>query len=428
MPRVIPHDSRQFTVLVWAGMLWLMLTDAPVSQAQESRATDDLTVKSVKQRISDEAIEADRQVFRQLRAKLAAARSQGSLEQACALVKAEAWLNVSEEEYDENEEGDIVDVTLREAQRLLRSLDHAGDAMQNKTRLLKTPTTARPDLWLQLDQLRARDASCACNQLAQLEVQLSWADHEVQEGRQHARPYIEAAERLAESAKYEVEKACPVTASLPHVPSMPVKEPALVELPPAPVHEPGLSIPSPPPAVPEPPLPPASVSTPEPTITLATLPWSVHFSTNRSGISKSTAKVLDKVSAVLLKYPNAIISLEGHADQRGDAVYNKLLSERRTKAVKDYLVRAGINRDHLSTAALGNSRPLTSSRQNRDLAKNRRVVIVVVNIEQIRSEEQESDLQLDQRTPKKNSHPVERSTQPRAKGKQQKKNHSGRAR
>ena len=39
---------------------------------------------------------------------------------------------------------------------------------------------------------------------------------------------------------------------------------------------------------------------------------------------------------------------------------------------------------------------LTSSRQKRGPAKNRRVVIAVVNIEQIRSEEQDSDVQLDQ--------------------------------
>ena len=138
-----------------------------------------------------------------------------------------------------------------------------------------------------------------------------------------------------------------------------------------------------PPAAPEPPLPSDSVSMAEPVITLATLPWSVHFPTNRSGISKLTEKVLDKVSMVLLQYPDAIVRLEGHADQRGDAVYNEQLSERRTKAVKDYLVKAGINADHISTTALGNSRLLTSSRQKRDPAKNRRVVIVLGTSEAI---------------------------------------------
>ena len=398
MHAMVVRTGRRTQVGAWYGLFLLALLWCQGVEARDGSQSNDLTVKPVKQRISDEAIEADKQVFRQLRATLDVAKSQGGSEQACALAKAEAWLNVSEEEYDENEEGDIVDVTLREAQRLLRSPDSSNDAMQNQTRLLKAPAAARPDLWLQWDLLRARGASCGCRQLAQLEVQLSWADHEVQEeGRQHARPYIEAAERLAESAKYEVEKVCPVTASLPIAPPPQVEAPAPVEIAPAP--EP--PVPSPSPAAPEPPLPSASVSMPEPVITLATLPWSVHFPTNRSGISKLTATVLDKVSAVLLKYPNAIIRLEGHADQRGDAVYNEQLSERRTKAVKDYLVRAGINADHMSTTALGNSRPLTSSRQNLDLAKNRRVVIVVVNIEQIKSEEQDSDLQLDQRKRKK---------------------------
>ena len=229
MPWVASHCCRKIRSVAWSCAVGIVLTGSQSALAQNSQGTDDLTVKPVKQRMSDAAIEADKQVFRQLRARLDVAKSRGLSGQVCALAKAEAWLNVSEEEYDENEEGDIVDVTLREVQRLLRSPDSSSDVMQNQTRLLKTPAAARPDLWLQWDQLRARGASCGCRQLAQLEVQLSWADHEVQEeGRQHARPYIESAERLAESAKYEVEKMCPVTVSLPIARPSPVEEPAPV--------------------------------------------------------------------------------------------------------------------------------------------------------------------------------------------------------
>jgi outer membrane protein OmpA-like peptidoglycan-associated protein len=353
------------------------------------------------------------------------------------LTKAEAWLNVAEEEYDENEEGEIVDVTLREAQRLLRSLDHSAEAVQPKTPLFGTPTTARPDLWLQLAQLRDRGVSCACDSFARLEVQLSWAGHEVQEGRQHASPYIEAAEQLVESAKHEADQTCPLAASVPRpLPpvedsvshdTLPSPEPFVSSIAPAPVPIETHSAPEPllpPTALPERPLVPEpsavaeATSVPEPTeapetaiISSATLPWAVHFSTNRWTLSASTAGVLDKVSEVLLRHPQALVRLEGHTDQRGAASCNQTLSDRRTKAVKEYLVKAGINPDHISTTALGKSRPLTRSRQNRELARNRRVVIVVTNIEELTLEEQESDLQMDQRKRRKPSRQTELKAQ-----------------
>jgi hypothetical protein len=79
--------------------------------------------------------------------------------------------------------------------------------------------------------------------------------------------------------------------------------------------------------------------------------------------------------------------------------------------VKEYLVKAGINPDHISTTAFGKRRPLTRSRQNRELARNRRVVIVVTNIEELTLEEQESDLQMDQRKRRKPSRQKELKAQ-----------------
>jgi outer membrane protein OmpA-like peptidoglycan-associated protein len=162
----------------------------------------------------------------------------------------------------------------------------------------------------------------------------------------------------------------------------------------------------------EPP-PPAPVVLPEPpsdAISLATLPWSVHFPTNGATISSATAKILERMGEVLLRHPIARIRLEGHADQRGDAAYNKALSKRRTQAVKAFLVGTGIPDDHISTTALGMSQPLSRSRKNHEMAKNRRVVIIVTNIEEIRSEEQYVDLQPDLRKKRKSTGQAKRGT------------------
>ncbi len=148
---------------------------------------------------------------------------------------------------------------------------------ETKVPLFTVAKLARPDLWEQWTQLNARDASCACSARARLEVQLSWADHERQESWQHARPYIEQAERLAESARQEADLACPLTAlvadpSPAHEPAVPALAPDLVIIE-KPVEQPEIAAPPQSPA-PLPELEPL----PEPkVISLATLPWSVHF-------------------------------------------------------------------------------------------------------------------------------------------------------
>ena len=50
-------------------------------------------------------------------------------------------------------------------------------------------------------------------------------------------------------------------------------------------------------------------------------------------------------------------TIEGHCDERGTAEYNLGLGERRAKAVKDYLVAAGIAADRIATISYGKERP-----------------------------------------------------------------------
>jgi len=56
--------------------------------------------------------------------------------------------------------------------------------------------------------------------------------------------------------------------------------------------------------------------------------------------------------------------------------YNKILSEARAFAIKDYLVGMKIAYERLETKAFGESMPLTSGTTDKDHAINRRVVII----------------------------------------------------
>ena len=70
--------------------------------------------------------------------------------------------------------------------------------------------------------------------------------------------------------------------------------------------------------------------------------------------------------------------VEGNTDSVGGEAYNQKLSERRAEAVKDVLVKSGIEGDRLSTVGYGETRPIAPNDTEEGRAKNRRVSIDVV--------------------------------------------------
>ena len=57
--------------------------------------------------------------------------------------------------------------------------------------------------------------------------------------------------------------------------------------------------------------------------------------------------------------PDAHLILQGHADPRGTAEYNKLLSDRRVERTKSFLVEQGVAADHIDTQGLGEEQPMS---------------------------------------------------------------------
>ncbi|MFT5640136.1 MAG: OOP family OmpA-OmpF porin [Cyclobacteriaceae bacterium] len=72
------------------------------------------------------------------------------------------------------------------------------------------------------------------------------------------------------------------------------------------------------------------------------------------------------------------IQISGHTDSYGEDDYNKSLSERRSRAVVDYLVTNNISRDRLTYAGYGETQPVApnDTKENRQL--NRRVEFKIV--------------------------------------------------
>jgi OOP family OmpA-OmpF porin len=70
------------------------------------------------------------------------------------------------------------------------------------------------------------------------------------------------------------------------------------------------------------------------------------------------------------------VSVEGHTDSIGSDAYNQRLSERRAKAVRDYMISQGIDASRITTRGFGESKPVADNKTAAGRAENRRVEII----------------------------------------------------
>jgi peptidoglycan-associated lipoprotein len=111
---------------------------------------------------------------------------------------------------------------------------------------------------------------------------------------------------------------------------------------------------------------------------------------NRSGLLKPAFFPVDShelddqgrmiVSAnaeVLKKYATWMITVEGHADERGTAEYNLALGDKRANAAKTYLVSLGVSPDRLKVISYGKEFPFDPGHDESAWSKNRRAHFVI---------------------------------------------------
>ena len=68
----------------------------------------------------------------------------------------------------------------------------------------------------------------------------------------------------------------------------------------------------------------------------------IYFDFDKWNIRPDAALELDKVVALMNKYPGMVIRLESHTDSRADDNYNMILSNKRAKSTYDYIISKGI--------------------------------------------------------------------------------------
>lgn len=99
----------------------------------------------------------------------------------------------------------------------------------------------------------------------------------------------------------------------------------------------------------------------------------VEFDTDEDIVKKQYYPLLDRVAFHLKNNPKMYLILEGHTDNEGNHLYNYNLSQRRTAAVKHYLMRRGVSMEQLETHFFGETKPREANASNIGKARNRRV-------------------------------------------------------
>jgi adhesin transport system outer membrane protein len=104
----------------------------------------------------------------------------------------------------------------------------------------------------------------------------------------------------------------------------------------------------------------------------------VQFETNSAKIKEISYPVLDNAINTLKEWGDSNVEVAGHTDQRdtSKADYNQRLSEKRAKAVMDYIVKKGIDAERLSAKGYGYSKPLAENDPKEGNFVNRRVELV----------------------------------------------------
>ena len=92
-------------------------------------------------------------------------------------------------------------------------------------------------------------------------------------------------------------------------------------------------------------------------ITAPVLIDNIFYDFDKATLTPASTKSLDELVRLLKENPNVTIELSAHCDYKGNAEYNKRLSQRRAQSVVNYLIAHGIEKERLTPVGYGKERP-----------------------------------------------------------------------
>lgn len=111
---------------------------------------------------------------------------------------------------------------------------------------------------------------------------------------------------------------------------------------------------------------------------------SLEFATGKDVILAKSFPSLNALAKLLIEHKDDwTLKLSGHTDNQGDPEKNMLLSEKRAKAVENYLVKKGAFEDKIEVEWFGQTQPIADNATAKGRQKNRRVEMKIIYTETV---------------------------------------------
>lgn len=102
----------------------------------------------------------------------------------------------------------------------------------------------------------------------------------------------------------------------------------------------------------------------------------LYFDFDRSEIREEYVELLRAHAEYLVGNPARVVTIEGHADERGSREYNIALGERRAKSVQAFFEAEGVDPGQITYISYGEERPAADGHSEAAWSKNRRAELV----------------------------------------------------
>lgn len=101
----------------------------------------------------------------------------------------------------------------------------------------------------------------------------------------------------------------------------------------------------------------------------------IYFEYDSDEIRPEFRSAIEAHAAYITSHPDTVITLEGHADERGSREYNLALGERRALAVRKQITLLGGSASQMRTVSYGEEHPDSPGHDESAFSLNRRVEI-----------------------------------------------------
>ena len=98
------------------------------------------------------------------------------------------------------------------------------------------------------------------------------------------------------------------------------------------------------------------------------------FETNSPTPTLSATSKINKITSVLEKYPNTLVQVVGHTDNRGAHAYNQRLSDKRASNVGNIIYNSGVQ-NQIFSKGCSYDKPVAPNTNETNMALNRRVEV-----------------------------------------------------